>query len=201
MFNTLFSVAITTAMLFGTSPWFGSDALAAEDTKDPLIVNVSSSPSSLTPKSEFKLQLNLQLPKDYHAYEDQFKVTILEPSGFVVKTMTLNPLKKWFDKFSKKDRTGVEGNSKMDLTIETPDRFVDDNSKLVFELTYQACSSSFCLFPKSKDISVPVSFMGNQECNADAGKHVCIFYRRIHLFSFAKLVAGSGVSIPSRDRD
>lgn len=129
-----------------------------ENAKDPLIVSISSSPATLDPHGEYTIQLNLQLPKGYHAYEDQFKVTFLEPSGIAVKKITLTPLKTWFDKFSKKDRTGVDGMSTMDILIETPDRFVDDNGKLAFELVYQACSDSFCLFPKSKDLSITTQF-------------------------------------------
>lgn len=142
-----------------TSLW----ALTPNDSKNPLEVRITSSPAKVSPQSEFNLQLNLQLPKSYHAYEDQFKVVILEPSGLNIKTLTLNPIKKWFDKFSKKDRTGIEDNATMSLTIETPNRFVDDNGKLVLELTYQACSDSFCLFPKSKDITIPVTFEGKEQ--------------------------------------
>ena len=139
------------------------DACAAENTKDPLIVNISSSPATLDPQGEYSITLNLQLPKEYHAYEDKFKITFLEPSGITVKKITLTPLKKWFDKFSKKDRTGVQDTSTMEIVIETPDRFVDDNGKLAFELMYQACSDSFCLFPKSKDISIPTIFGANKK--------------------------------------
>lgn len=157
MFNTRLTITLLAFCVLGTSLF----SYAQEDSKDPLSIQVAASPSEVQPKNEYTLQLNLQLPKGYHAYEDQFKVTFLEPSGIIVKTMKLTPLKKWFDKFSKKDRSGVDDNSTMTLLFETPDRFVDDNGKLVFELTYQACSEAFCLFPKSKDIAVPVSFSGN----------------------------------------
>lgn len=164
------------AFALATSLWNVNFALADEEPKDPLIVQVIASPTEVKPKSEYNLQLNLQLPKGYHAYEDQFKVTFLEPSGIIVKTMTLNPLKKWFDKFSKKDRSGVEDNSTMTLLIETPERFVDDNGKFVFELTYQACSDAFCLFPKSKDISIPVTFGGKTTPSlGDMPKDISLF--------------------------
>lgn len=176
MLNTRRITTLLAYSLLCTSLWDMNFAHAKEDTKDPLIVQVTASPSEVKPKGEYNLQLNLQLPKGYHAYEDQFKITFLEPSGINVKTLTLNPLKKWFDKFSKKDRSGVEDNSIMTLLIETPDRFVDDNGKLVFELTYQACSDAFCLFPKSKDITVPVTFGGKEKPTlADMPKDMSLF--------------------------
>lgn len=176
MFNT--RPILNTVMRFtlGASLWFTSIALADDNLKDPMSVQVAASPSSVDPKNEYSIQLNLQLPTGYHAYEDQFKVTFLEPSGINVKSMTLSPLKKWFDKFSKKDRTGVEGNSSLMLRIETPDRFVDENGKFVFELTYQACSDAFCLFPKSKDITIPTSFTGNPKATlANMPKDISLF--------------------------
>ena len=154
MYNTFAIGAFLSIVFLGPGPL----SQAADKTKDPLIVNISSSPETLAPKGQYSIQLNLQLPKGYHAYEDQFKVTFLEPSGMALKKMTLTPLKNWYDKFSKKERSGIEGSSTMELTIETPDRFVDDNGKIAFELVYQACSDSICLFPKSKDIFIPTSF-------------------------------------------
>lgn len=134
-----------------------------ETIKNPLTARVSSVPEVMEPKNEYSVQLSLQLPQTYHAYEDQFKVLVLEPSGIIVKSISLHPIKKWFDKFSKKNRTGIEGTSTMSLVLETPDRFVDDNGRLIFELTYQACSDSFCLFPKSTDISIPITFIGSEK--------------------------------------
>ncbi len=154
MYNTIALGTFLALLFLGPGPL----SHAAEKTKDPLIVNISASPETLAAKGQYSIQLNLQLPKGYHAYEDQFKVTFLEPSGMALKKITLTPLKTWFDKFSKKERSGVEGTSSMELTIETPDRFVDDNGKIAFELVYQACSDSICLFPKSKDIFIPTSF-------------------------------------------
>ncbi len=176
MLNSRLTTTLTIFLALGTSLWFTPSLHADENTKDPLRVQIASSPASVEPKNEYSIQLNLQLPAGYHAYEDQFKVTFLEPSGINVKTMTLSPLKKWFDKFSKKNRSGVESNSTMNLLIETPDRFVDDNGKFVFELTYQACSDSFCLFPKSKDITIPVSFTGNPKASiANMPKEMSLF--------------------------
>ncbi|MBL7544895.1 MAG: thioredoxin family protein [Bdellovibrionaceae bacterium] len=159
----MFKSGLLTLSLFLASPSFSfTDQLgkskAAEQTTDPLEVRVSSSPEMMIPKNEYTLQLSLQLPNTFHAYEDQFKIVFLEPSGLNVKSIALTPLKRWFDKFSKKERSGVGGSSTMTLIIETPDRFVDEKDKLVFEFTYQACSDTYCLFPKSKDVTVPMKF-------------------------------------------
>ncbi len=176
MSNTRLTTTLLGFFALASSLWGMDLTQAQESAKDPLSIQIAASPSEIKPKNEYSVQLNLQLPKGFHAYEDQFKITVLEPSGIIAKTITLNPLKKWFDKFSKKDRTGVEGNSSMTILLETPDRFVDDNGKLVFELTYQACSDSFCLFPKSKDISMPVTFTGKEKATlANMPKDISLF--------------------------
>ncbi len=176
MHNTRLTTTVLVFFALASSLLGLNHIQAQESAKDPLSIQVAASPSEIKPKNEYSVQLNLQLPKGFHAYEDQFKVTVLEPSGIISKTITLNPLKKWFDKFSKKDRTGIEGNSSMTILLETPDRFVDDNGKLVFELTYQACSDAFCLFPKSKDVSIPVTFTGKEKATpANMPKDMSLF--------------------------
>jgi thiol:disulfide interchange protein DsbD len=136
-------------------------SIRAQDTNtDPLIVKVLEIKNSISVGENFNTTLELNLPDGYHAYEDKFKVQVLEPNGFKVSTLKLAPIKEWYDKFSKKNRTGVEKKATMTFVIEAPAHFVDAKNKLVIELSYQACTDSFCLFPKTKDISIPVSFVG-----------------------------------------
>ncbi|NUM59529.1 MAG: thioredoxin family protein [Bdellovibrionaceae bacterium] len=131
----------------------------AQENTDPLIITVKSIKESISVNENFQVELELNLPDGFHAYEDKFNVQILEPNGFKVGPLKLSPIKEWYDKFSKKNKTGVEKKSTLSFILEAPDRFIDAKDKLVIGLTYQACSDSFCLFPKTKDIFIKAQFV------------------------------------------
>ncbi len=126
------------------------------DETDPLLVTSELQPYTWSAGQNGQLILNLELPAGYHAYEDKFNIQILEPDGFKYAKFTLTNTKEWFDKFSKKNRRGVENKSQLILKIEAPLRFDKAYEKMKFDFTYQACSDSFCLFPKTKTIEIPI---------------------------------------------
>lgn len=152
-FSLLYILAF--AFLLGASP--KSWALTNPDDTDPLLAETQVLPYEWSPGQGGNLKIKMKLPEGYHAYEDKFKVVILEPDGFQVAPFKIEPLKKWFDKFSKKDRMGVELEANLHAHIEAPTRFLKKYNKLKLELTYQACSDQFCLFPTTKLIEVPIS--------------------------------------------
>lgn len=123
---------------------------------DPLTIENPSTIENFNISSDYTINIKLKLPKDFHAYEDQFKFIFLEPSGLKILASEITPLKKWFDNTSKKERTGIENDANLKITFSTPDHFLDLNNKVVLALTYQACTQSFCLFPKTKDITIPI---------------------------------------------
>ncbi|MCB0368846.1 MAG: hypothetical protein KDD45_05190, partial [Bdellovibrionales bacterium] len=84
--------------------FFTINSQAEEKISDPLLVKVIDFKNSITATENFNVNLELNLPEGYHAYEDQFKVQVLEPNGFQIGSLKLSPLKKWYDKFSKKER-------------------------------------------------------------------------------------------------
>lgn len=133
---------------------------AQDDIPDPLKVKIIAIKNTISPNENLNIALELSLPDGFHAYEDKFKIQVLEPSGFKVGALKLSPLKEWYDKFSKRNRTGIEKIAQLTFLVEAPDRFVDAKNQLVIELSYQACTDSFCLFPKTKDIALPVNFAG-----------------------------------------
>lgn len=128
----------------------------AFNEEDPLIAQARLEPVEWFPGQTGQLVIELQLPPKFHAYEDQFRLLILEPDGFLNGALKLTPTVTFFDKFSKKNRTGVEGKSELRVTLEAPPRWVTDTREMKFELTYQACSDTFCLFPKTRTLSTPI---------------------------------------------
>lgn len=146
---------VVLALLLGTS--LRSWAVANPDDPDPLLVEAKAFPYEWAPGQGGSIELKMKLPEGYHAYEDKFSVVILEPDGFQVAPFKIEPIKKWYDKFSKKERTGVEGTATLVAHVEAPSRFLKTYNKMRVELVYQACSDQFCLFPTTKLIDIPIS--------------------------------------------
>lgn len=124
---------------------------------DPLLVEAKLLPYEWSPGQGGDLELKFKLPAGYHAYEDQFDIVILEPAGFKIAPYKIEPIKEWYDKFSKKNRRGVELESTLTAHMEAPPRFLKKHQFLKLELTYQACSDQFCLFPTKKEIQIPIA--------------------------------------------
>ncbi|WP_413586399.1 protein-disulfide reductase DsbD family protein [Bdellovibrio sp. HCB274] len=143
---------IVTFLLAGLSSW----AQIPSSEKDPMLVETSVLPYEWSPGQGGTLNFKLKLPPGYHAYEDQFKVVIYEPDGFKVAPFKLDPITKWYDKFSKRERTGLVGEGTLSAHIEAPTRFLKKYDKMKLELTYQACTDQFCLFPFTKTLEVPI---------------------------------------------
>lgn len=154
MRHSLVSLLYVATLILSLSPksWAQSNA----NETDPLIANVQVVPYEWSPGQGGNISIKMQLPEGFHAYEDQFRVVILEPDGFKIAPFKIEPITEWYDKFSKKQRRGVEKTATLTAHIEAPDRFLQRYTKMKLELTYQACSTQFCLFPTTKTLDVPI---------------------------------------------
>ncbi|MEN0060375.1 MAG: protein-disulfide reductase DsbD domain-containing protein, partial [Bdellovibrio sp.] len=150
------SLIMTAALFCGGFSAVAQTQVQLQET-DPLLAEVKVFPYEWNPGQGGTLEIKMRLPAAFHAYEDKFKVVILEPDGFQIAPFKVEPLKKWYDKFSKKERWGVEGESTLTAHIEAPNRFLKRYDKMKLELTYQACSDQFCLFPTTKSLEVPIT--------------------------------------------
>lgn len=107
-----------------------------------------------------QLEIKMELPAGYHAYADSLKIQILEPDGFQFTAPKISPQIEWYDKFSKKNRQGFEKTSTLKTHIEAPGHFIANAHEMKIELTYQACSEQFCLFPTKKLLTTPIKLIG-----------------------------------------
>jgi thioredoxin:protein disulfide reductase len=164
-----FILVLALSLLPKTLVW----AQNSEDNPDPLLTELSLSLYEWNPGQSGDLNIKLKLPKGYHAYEDMFRLTLLEPDGFKMAAFKLKPVHEFYDKFTKKQRRGVEENGTMTVHLEAPLEFKKKFSKLLFELTYQSCSDAFCLFPVTKKLETPIKLIGAPVENtiAEAGPH------------------------------
>lgn len=101
---------------------------------------------STSESKEGQVVIDLQLDEPYKAYADRFKLTVEEPPGAELGKIELTPLIQFMDTFTKKMKDGIKHNGTLTakLTLPTP-----DPKSVKLKLTYQACTTEHCLFPKN----------------------------------------------------
>ncbi len=99
-----------------------------------------------------ELNVALRLPEHYHAYVDRFKIQGLTPDKMRVDKPRLSPIIQFFDSVSKSMKDGIENESELRVTVEVPSHLTPGEHETEFEMTYQACTSEFCMLP----ITIPV---------------------------------------------
>lgn len=136
---------------------FPAFAQSAKNSKlDPLNATAYLETKEIIAGKSQQLNINVTLPPKYHAYADQFKVVVVEPAGFQTGVLNIDPIKEFYDKFSKKKRKGVEKEALLTTDLIPPSDIDKNYTSLKLELTYQACSETFCLFPKTKSLEIPI---------------------------------------------
>ncbi len=127
---------------------------AQSQSERPLTATGRLVPYELEHEQIAQLEINLQLPKGYKAYEDQFKLKVVSPEGVQVSKFHLNPLVEIFDKFSKKQKKVVVDQARMTSAVEFNKHLQNGEQKLAVEITYQACTDTYCLFPQTTLVDV-----------------------------------------------
>lgn len=150
---SLFRILLFTLMILAS---LSSSALDTGTETDPLIATAKVLPFTWSPGQGGNVEIKMSLPPTFHAYEDKFELLILEPEGFKIAPLKIEPLVKWYDKFSKRERSGVAKNATLSALIEAPSHFYKKHEKMRLQLTYQACTDQFCLFPTKKILEVPI---------------------------------------------
>ncbi|OFZ31568.1 MAG: hypothetical protein A2622_03010 [Bdellovibrionales bacterium RIFCSPHIGHO2_01_FULL_40_29] len=103
-------------------------------------------------------QITITLPQNFHAYKDQIKILNIKPAGFKSGQIKLTPEVEFYDKFSRKNRTGFDDRGGViSILIEAPDQLADAEQSIEFDLRHQICSDVNCYFPKTVKITVPVT--------------------------------------------
>lgn len=130
---------------------------------DPMTITARLQPSEIAPEQIVEVQIKMKLLPEYKAYEEQFKLEVAADNGFKVAKYHISPVQDFFDDFSKKNRRGVIGDAVLTAAIGVP-KTLNGNGVLELVLTYQACTKTYCLFPKTLPVklnySVPSSKLG-----------------------------------------
>lgn len=122
--------------------------------ENPLKVQGQVTPFELEAGQSASLELNLSLPEGYKAYLDQFDLEPSFPVGLKISPFALEPIQEFYDDFSKQNRKGLVGEGLMRAQLELPTT-IEGEETLRFKLTYQACTKTYCLFPKQVAIEIP----------------------------------------------
>lgn len=110
-------------------------------------------------------RITMTMPKGFHAFADQFKISNIEPNNFQVGQLKLNPEVEFFDKYSKKNRKGLFESGEIEIQIESPEKVTSNMEKLTFDLKYQICSDQVCFLPKTQKISIDINFTQMKEAS------------------------------------
>ncbi|MES3039449.1 MAG: protein-disulfide reductase DsbD domain-containing protein, partial [Bdellovibrionota bacterium] len=129
-------------------------AQSTHTKKDPLIVHPLLRPDVWEAGQTGEIHFDLQLPPGFHAYQDQFIIEVKEPEGFLVGPTKLSPVKTWYDKFSKRDRQGMEEKAHIQAVLEAPANLDSNLKSIKFRFTYQACTDTYCLLPTDKIVRI-----------------------------------------------
>jgi len=138
-------------------PQLGDQSLrspAPPAEENPLKVQGLVTPFELEAGQSASLELKLTLPEGYKAYLDQFDLEPTFPIGLKISPFALEPIQEFYDDFSKQNRKGLVGEGMIRAQLELP-ASIEGDETLRFKLTYQACTKTYCLFPKHLAIEIP----------------------------------------------
>lgn len=123
-------------------------ALASGDEKvseNPMTAKARLEISANDPKSA-TVVVDLDLVEPYKAYADRFKLVVEEPTDVKIEPFQLTPIVQFMDTFSKKMKDGIKKKGTMTAKVTLPN--AESAKTLKLKLTYQACTTEHCLFPK-----------------------------------------------------
>ncbi len=124
----------------------------------PMLVSATKVPSSLLKltnthwSSAEQVDLKIKIEKNYKIYVDSIKIAAADPD-LAISSIELDEGKKIYDKFSKKDKFIFENLFEAKIVLELA---TQDKTNIEIALTYQACTSEFCLFPRTENIKINI---------------------------------------------
>lgn len=143
---------------FGQNIAFG-EAAQEDVLVDPMTLQARFQPSQVEVGGTSELLIEMNFADGYHAYLDRFKLSIEWPDDLKLAPFKISPIITFHDVVTKTQKQGVTGKSQMRALIEVPPGFNPGDYVVKAQLTYQACTKEFCLFPKKKMIEVPIKIL------------------------------------------
>ncbi len=139
---------------------FGTLSVAQTSANNTVQIQSVSRLTKWEPNKIQEVRIQLLLPKNFHAYTDQFKIIDLKPDGFKVSQIQVKPEVTFYDKFSKKNRKGFHDFGTITIVLEAPDQLSAETQPIRFNLRHQICSETVCYLPKNLPVEVTYSAQG-----------------------------------------
>ncbi|MCB0414792.1 MAG: thioredoxin family protein [Bdellovibrionales bacterium] len=134
---------------------FPALTLSGQVNKNPLKAVLVENPVVLPPGANKEVKLDIEIAKDHHAYLDQFRLKLKEPTKSLIGGFKINPIMEWKDVHSKKVKKGVAGKATLSFVLEAPQSSQESVEETLL-LTYQACTVKYCLLPKTVEIPLKI---------------------------------------------
>lgn len=134
--------------------------LVSAKKSDTLQIQSVSLATTWKPGLAQEINLDILLPTGFHAYGDQFRILNIQPNNFKAGALKIEPEIQFFDKYSKKTRSGFFEKGRIKLMIEAPEQGGAQNQSLAelqnvsFDLRHQICSETVCYLPKTTTVTV-----------------------------------------------
>ncbi len=121
-----------------------------------------------------QIEIKIDLPKGFKAYEDKFKLEVVDYPSVKLSALKISPTHEVFDKFSKKNKMVVTENAIITSVFEIPVLQTSGEQTFKLKLHYQMCNENFCLFPA--DVMTDMHFKAiNKNLDTDDSQNVSFF--------------------------
>lgn len=156
----LWILAVSLNLLFFATVGFSKNVVINEN---PLSAKARLEPTLISAGGTSTLVIEMNLAPGHHAYLDQFKLEALAPETLSVGDFDVAPVMAFFDKFSKKERKGIKDKAILRAEVHAPPQISSGAINLHVNLTYQACTDEYCLWPKKIPLSVTAQVAGQNK--------------------------------------
>lgn len=170
-FFALWGVVTSTLLVVATllPSQFARAAGDAAVVENPLTAKAKMMPSRIEEGGTAEVVIDMELADHYHAYLDRFKLAIETPDDLKLDHFKITPVVQFMDTFSKKMKDGVEKKAQMRAIVEVPKGFKAGSHTAKIKLTYQACTTEHCLFPKHMSLDAPFDVVAFGTVSAVSG--------------------------------
>lgn len=162
----LFFKTNVTFILFSLFLIFFSSPLRAQiseaNDENPLQASIKIIPFEINSNQTFHIEISLNVLEGYKAYAHMFDLKLKDSqSSFKLGSFNISPLTEFFDETSKKLTKGLIGKGLLTAPMEAPS-ILNQKKELTFLLTYQACTKTYCLFPKTIEVVGHFNWLGEK---------------------------------------
>ena len=159
LFLSFFAVGFLSSAFLSPVVRAGS---ATPDTSPLQVDQVVFTPQRPKPGQVVQVNIEFHIAPGYHAYVKQFRLKLANRSDLKLSKLHVQPTFVFTDPLTHRPKLGVRNSAQIISLIDLPPNLSVSNIPLKMQLTYQACGSKFCLFPKTVQVKANLPIAGVQ---------------------------------------